>query len=90
MALGAQCDQLLQLVLFDGLRLCPTLFGLGLGLLLRFAAARIFQSMLSGTSLRRDCDAVGGRGSGLSRSHTARFSAKSSASAPNRVGPCIW
>ena len=49
MALGAQRDQLLQLVLFDGLRLRPALFGLGLGLLLSFAATRIFQSMLSGT-----------------------------------------
>ena len=48
MALGAQRDQLLQLMLFDGLRL-PALFGLGLGLLLSFAATRIFQSMLSGT-----------------------------------------
>ena len=41
MALGAQRDQLLQLMLFDG--------PLGLGLLLSFAATRIFQSMLSGT-----------------------------------------
>jgi hypothetical protein len=48
-ALGAQRDQLLQLMLFDGLRLRPALFGLGLGLLLSFAATRIFQSMLSGT-----------------------------------------
>jgi ABC-type antimicrobial peptide transport system permease subunit len=49
MALGAQRDQLLQLMLFDGLR--PALFGLGLGLglLLSFAATRIFQSMFSGT-----------------------------------------
>jgi predicted permease len=47
MALGAQRDQLLQLMLFDGLR--PALFGLGLGLLLSFAATRIFQSMLFGT-----------------------------------------
>ena len=30
MALGAQRDQLLQLMLFDGLRLRPALFGLGL------------------------------------------------------------
>ena len=49
MALGAQRDQLLQLMLFDGLRLRPALFGLGLGLLLSFAATRIFQSNLSGT-----------------------------------------
>ena len=48
-ALGAQRDQLLQLMLFDGLRLRPALFGLGLGLLLSFAATRIFQSMLHGT-----------------------------------------
>ena len=47
MALGAQRDQLSQLMLFDGLRLRPALFGLGLGLLLSFAATRIFQSMLS-------------------------------------------
>ena len=47
MALGAQRDQLLQLMLFDGLR--PALFGLGLGLLASVAATRIFQSMLFGT-----------------------------------------
>jgi hypothetical protein len=35
--------------LFDGLRLRPALFGLSHGLLLRFAATRIFQSILSGT-----------------------------------------
>jgi len=47
MALGAQRDQLLQLMLFDGLR--PALFGLGLGLVASVAATRIFQSMLFGT-----------------------------------------
>jgi predicted permease len=47
MALGAQRDQLLQLMLVDGLR--PALFGLGLGLVLSLAATRIFQSMLFGT-----------------------------------------
>ncbi len=47
MALGAQRDQLLQLMLVDGLR--PALFGLGLGLIASFAATRIFQSMLFGT-----------------------------------------
>jgi hypothetical protein len=47
MALGAQRDQLLQLMLMDGLR--PALFGLGLGLVVSFAATRIFQSMLFGT-----------------------------------------
>jgi putative ABC transport system permease protein len=47
MALGAQRDQLLQLVLMDGLR--PALSGLGLGLVMSFAATRIFQSMLFGT-----------------------------------------
>ena len=47
MALGAQRDQLLQLMLVDGLR--PALFGLGLGLVVSFAATRIFQSMLFGT-----------------------------------------
>jgi putative ABC transport system permease protein len=47
MALGAQRDQLLQLMLFDGLR--PALFGLGLGLVVSMAATRIFQSMLFGT-----------------------------------------
>lgn len=47
MALGAQRDQLLQLMLLDGLR--PALFGLGLGLVVSFAATRIFQSMLFGT-----------------------------------------
>lgn len=47
MALGAQRNQLLQLMLMDGLR--PALFGLGLGLVMSFAATRIFQSMLFGT-----------------------------------------
>ncbi len=47
MALGAQRDQLLQLMLMDGLR--PALFGLGLGLVMSFAATRILQSMLFGT-----------------------------------------
>jgi putative ABC transport system permease protein len=47
MALGAQRDQLLQLILIDGLR--PALFGLGLGLVMSVAATRIFQSMLFGT-----------------------------------------
>jgi putative ABC transport system permease protein len=46
-ALGAQRDQLLQLMLMDGLR--PALFGLGLGLVMSFAATRILQSMLFGT-----------------------------------------
>jgi putative ABC transport system permease protein len=47
MALGAQRDQLLKLMLMDGLR--PALFGLGLGLVMSLAATRIFQSMLFGT-----------------------------------------
>ncbi len=47
MALGAQRDQLLQLMLVDGMR--PVLFGLGLGLVASFAATRILQSMLFGT-----------------------------------------
>ncbi len=47
MALGAQRDQLLQLMLIDGLR--PALFGLGLGLVMSIAATRMFQSMLFGT-----------------------------------------
>ena len=49
MSLGAQRYRLLQLMLFDGLRLCPTLFSLGRGLLLSCAATRAFLSMLSGT-----------------------------------------
>ena len=47
MALGAQRDQLLQLMMVDGLR--PALFGLGLGLVASLGATRIFQSMLFGT-----------------------------------------
>ena len=47
MALGAQRDQLLQLMLVDGLK--PALLGLGLGMVLSIAATRIFQSMLFGT-----------------------------------------
>jgi len=46
LALGAQRDQLLQLMLIDGLR--PALLGLGLGLVMSVAATRIFQSMLFG------------------------------------------
>ena len=47
MALGAQRDELLRLMLMDGLK--PALFGLGLGLMMSFAATRIFQSMFFGT-----------------------------------------
>lgn len=47
MALGAQRDQLLRLMLVDGLR--PALYGLGLGLVVSIVATRIFQSMLFGT-----------------------------------------
>jgi len=47
MALGARRDQLLRLMLIDGLR--PALLGLGLGLLVSILATRIFQSMLFGT-----------------------------------------
>jgi ABC-type antimicrobial peptide transport system permease subunit len=47
MALGAQRDQLLRLVMVDGLG--PALFGLGLGLVASLAATRILQSMLFGT-----------------------------------------
>jgi ABC-type antimicrobial peptide transport system permease subunit len=47
MALGAQRNKLLQLMLVDGLR--PALYGLGLGMVASFAATRIFQSMLFGT-----------------------------------------
>jgi predicted permease len=45
MALGAQRDQVLQLMLMDGLR--PALFGLGFGLAASAVATRIFQSMQS-------------------------------------------
>lgn len=48
MALGAQRDQLLQLMLVDGLQ--PALFGLGLGLVGSSVATRAFQSMLFGTT----------------------------------------
>jgi putative ABC transport system permease protein len=47
MALGVRRDQLLRLMLLDGLG--PALFGLGLGLVGGVAATRIFQSMLFGT-----------------------------------------
>jgi predicted permease len=47
LALGAQRDQLLQLMLVDGLG--PAIFGLVLGLLGSLGAARIFASMLFGT-----------------------------------------
>ena len=47
MALGAQRDQLLQLMLVDGLR--PALFGLGIGLVGSVAATRLLQSLLFAT-----------------------------------------
>ncbi|QEE30282.1 ABC transporter permease [Terriglobus albidus] len=47
MALGAQRDQLLRLMLGDGMR--PALLGLGLGLAVSFVATRLFESMLFGT-----------------------------------------
>jgi predicted permease len=47
MALGAHRDQLLRLMLLDGLG--PALLGLGFGLVGGVAATRIFQSMLFGT-----------------------------------------
>jgi predicted permease len=46
-ALGAQREQVLRLVLLDGLR--PTLLGLGMGLVASAGAARLIQSMLYGT-----------------------------------------
>ncbi len=48
MALGAERDQLLRLMLVEGLR--PALFGLGLGLVVSVAVTRIFQSMLFATT----------------------------------------
>jgi ABC-type antimicrobial peptide transport system permease subunit len=46
-ALGARREQVLHLMLLDGLR--PVVLGLGLGLVASYAATRIFQSMLFGT-----------------------------------------
>ena len=46
-ALGAQRDQVLRLMLFDGLR--PAIFGLAFGLAASAAATRLLQSMLYGT-----------------------------------------
>jgi putative ABC transport system permease protein len=46
-ALGAQRDQVLRLMLFDGLR--PAIFGLAFGLAASAAATRLIQSMLYGT-----------------------------------------
>jgi putative ABC transport system permease protein len=46
-ALGAQREQVLRLMLFDGLR--PAIFGLAFGLAASAAASRLIQSMLSGT-----------------------------------------
>jgi putative ABC transport system permease protein len=46
-ALGAQRQQVLRQVLFDGLR--PALFGLGFGLAASVGAARLIRSMLYGT-----------------------------------------
>jgi len=46
-ALGAQREQILRLVLFDGLR--PALFGLTLGLAASVGATRLIRSMLYGT-----------------------------------------
>jgi ABC-type antimicrobial peptide transport system permease subunit len=46
-ALGAQREQVLRLVLLDGLR--PALFGLAFGLAASVGAARLIRSMLYGT-----------------------------------------
>jgi putative ABC transport system permease protein len=46
-ALGAQREQVLRLMLIDGLR--PALIGLGIGLAASAAATRVIQSMLYGT-----------------------------------------
>jgi hypothetical protein len=46
MTLGAKRSQFLQSMQFYGLRLRPALIGFSHGLLLRFAATRIFQLML--------------------------------------------
>jgi len=46
-ALGAQREELLRLMLFDGMR--PAVFGLGFGLVAGAAATRAIQSMLYGT-----------------------------------------
>lgn len=46
-ALGAQRDQVLRLMLFDGLR--PAIFGLVFGLAASTAATHLIQSMLYGT-----------------------------------------
>ena len=46
-ALGAQRQELLRLMLFDGMR--PAVLGLGFGLLAGAAATRAIQSMLYGT-----------------------------------------
>jgi predicted permease len=48
MALGAQREQVMRLMLSDGLR--PALFGMLLGLLASFGVTRLIQSMLYGTS----------------------------------------
>ena len=48
MALGAQREQVLRLMLLDGLR--PALFGLLIGIPVSVAAARLVRSMLFGTT----------------------------------------
>jgi putative ABC transport system permease protein len=47
MALGAQREEVLRLMLGDGLR--PALYGLALGLAASVGAVRLIQSMLHGT-----------------------------------------
>ena len=46
-ALGARREELLRLMLFDGMR--PAVFGLGFGLIASAAATRLIESMLYGT-----------------------------------------
>jgi predicted permease len=48
MALGAEREQVLRLMLFDGLR--PALIGLGLGMAMSVAITRLIRSVLYGTS----------------------------------------
>jgi predicted permease len=57
LALGAQREQVVRLMLGDGLR--PAVYGLVLGLLVSTGAARLIQSMLYGTPPARSSDLCG-------------------------------
>ena len=87
-ALGAQREQILRLILFDGLR--PALLGLVLGLIASAGVMQLIRSMLYGTApydparhCRRDSHPAPHRFHCLHLSRLARFASRSNAGIAN-------